>query len=80
MSFWGAPNREGLGGPHPCPCGGELLIVKGLGAAPNGEGLGGAMSKGLALPRLPRTCFLPLAKLGPLRVPRWRLSNPQRRL
>ena len=34
----------------------------------------------LALPRLPRTCFLPLAKLGPLRAPRWRLSSPQRRL
>ena len=28
----------------------------------------------------PRKGFLPLAKLGPLRTPRWRLLSPQRRL
>ena len=31
---------------------------------PEGSGMHGASR--LALPRLPRTCFLPLAKLGPL--------------
>ena len=34
------------------------------------------LSRGVGPP--PR--FLPLAKLGPLRDPRWRLSSPQRRL
>ena len=69
------------------PCGKDVLAknhrVQGLyfyHSVGGARGIGMHGASRLALPRLPRTCFLPLAKLGPLRAPRWRLSSPQRRL